>query len=68
MKLYTQKSVHVTILRREGGQYLYCPFVAVPPHCSDSCPFCCIDEMQIVLRCTGTPVIFERIQPEKETP
>jgi len=27
-----------------------------------------IYELQIVLRCTGTPVIFERIQPEKETP
>lgn len=30
--------------------------------CFDWCPFCEIDKGQVVLHCTGTKVVFERVQ------
>lgn len=47
--------------RATGVDDLYCPWTVEQIQCGDWCPFCEIDDKQVVLHCTGTRVVYERI-------
>lgn len=46
------------------GYDLNCPWSTNSERCGDWCPFCEIDDKQVVLHCTGTRVVYERANKE----
>ncbi len=61
MKLHVCESGFMNRIGKMTGSTLWCPWDSNQVRCGDWCPFCEVDDKQVVLHCTGRRLVYERI-------